>query len=254
MITQTFDDRSEAIISPGSFSPVQQFYFDTAIATFSMKLFEYVKENLPWQEVACLRAANHTKPILLVENKGTRFLFYLSEIGSTLCATDIIEVNWLAGATKFIVFGSAGALDKEKTVGKYIIPTEAYRDEGMSYHYAKASDYIKVKNADFVTDFFEKNHLPCVSGRVWTTDGFYRETRNNVEKRKADGCIAVEMEIAGMQAVCDFHGFELYDFLETGDIVDQPDYTPEGLHEANHSLNKLFIAMELAKTISGSKP
>lgn len=35
-----------------------------------------------------------------------------------------------------------------------------------------------------------------------------------------------------MQAVCDFYNIELYNFLVTGDVVDQPDYTPKGLHDA----------------------
>ena len=59
------------------------------------------------------------------------------------------------------------------------------------------------------------------------------------------------MELAGVQAVCNYHGFELYDFLVAGDVVDQPDYTPEGLHEANHSLDKFDIAIEIAKRING---
>ena len=42
-----------------------------------------------------------------------------------------------------------------------------------------------------------------------------------------EGCLAVEMEAAGVQAVCDYYGLELYDFVVTGDVVDQDDYTPE---------------------------
>ena len=57
------------------------------------------------------------------------------------------------------------------------------------------------------------------------------------------------MELAGVRAVCDYHGFELYDFLVTGDIVDQPDYTPEGLSEANHSLDKFDVAVAIAGSI-----
>ncbi len=60
--------------------------------------------------------------------------------------------------------------------------------------------------------------LPYVKGRVWTTDALYRETRNLVETRKSEGCIAVEMELAGMQAVCDFYNIELYDFLVIGNF------------------------------------
>ena len=50
-------------------------------------------------------------------------------------------------------------------------------------------------------NIFKALELPYVMGKVWTTDAIYRETRNLVEKRKSEGCIAVEMELAGMQAV-----------------------------------------------------
>ncbi len=69
---------------------------------------------------------------------------------------------------------------------------------------APASDYITVKNADVVAKFMEENKIPFVKGKTWTTDSFYRETNNNFEKRKADGCISVEMECSAIQAMCDF--------------------------------------------------
>ena len=88
-------------------------------------------------------------------------------------------------------FGSAGSLDKETTKGKYVIPYEAYRDEGMSYHYASPKDYIQIKNAEVMENIFNALELPYVMGKVWTTDAIYRETRNLVEKRKSEGCIAL---------------------------------------------------------------
>ena len=57
------------------------------------------------------------------------------------------------------------------------------------------------------------------------------------------------MELAGMQAVCDFYNIELYDFLVTGDIVDQLEYTSEGLHDANHNLDKFYVALKIAEMI-----
>lgn len=45
-----------------------------------------------------------------------------------------------------------------------------------------------------------------------------------MEKRKSEGCIAVEMECAGVQAVCDFRGLELYNFLFSGDLLDAPEW------------------------------
>ena len=78
-----------------------------------------------------------------------------------------------------------------------MVPTAAYRDEGTSYHYAPAADWIAVKNAGTVAAFMEEVGLPYVLGKTWTTDAFYRETRGNFERRKADGCVSVEMECAG---------------------------------------------------------
>ncbi len=249
MITESFDINSEAIITPSSFFGEKNNICDIAIATFSHEIYLSALALFANEQIGELRAANRTKPIHLLDVNGQKICFYLSEIGATLAGTDIIEINWKTGASKFIYYGSAGSLDKEKTTGKYVIPTEAYRDEGMSYHYAKPSDYIKIKNADIMEKMFCELKLPYIKSRVWTTDAMYRETRNLVQKRKEEGCVAVEMELAGIQAVCDFHNIELYDFLVTGDIVDQPDYTPDGLHEANHNLDKFYIALKLAKLL-----
>ncbi len=251
MITESFDNSSEPIISPMSFHGEKRNICDIAVATFSREIYSAVLEAYENEQIGEIKSVNWIRPIHLVSTDGIKFAFYLSEIGSTQAAEDVIEVNWTIGADKFIMFGSAGALDKDVTFGKYVIPTEAYRDEGMSYHYAPPADYIQVRNADRLADIFERNHFPFVRGKVWTTDALYRETREMVRRRKAEGCIAVEMELAGVQAVCDYHGFELYDFLVTGDIVDQPDYTPEGLSEANHSLDKFEVALAVVRSING---
>ena len=250
MIIHSFDPHSEAIISPASIFGEQKKICDTAIATFSREIYPAVLERYPHEQIAEISAANRIKPVhLLTLEEDRKVVFYLSEIGSAMAGTDVIEINWKTGANKFILFGSAGALDKEATAGKYVIPTAAYRDEGMSYHYAPPADYISVPNADCLAEFFSKHHLPFVKGKVWTTDAIYMETRELVRQRKADGCIAVEMELAGVQAVCSYHGLELYDFLVTGDVVDQPVYSPEGLKEANHSFDKFDIAVMIANSI-----
>jgi hypothetical protein len=57
------------------------------------------------------------------------------------------------------------------------------------------------------------------------------------------------MEVAGVQAVCDFYGLELFDFLEAGDVLDESDYDITDLPGANHDLGKLMIALEIAKRI-----
>ena len=84
--------------------------------------------------------------------------------------------------------------------------------------------------------FLDKGHLE------------YQNTRL-VNKRKEEGCIAVEMELAGVQAICDFYGFELYDFLVAGDVLIEGNYETDGLSAANHDLDKLFLALQIAKNM-----
>lgn len=246
MITDSFDPKTEPIISPGAFYGEQKHICDTCIVIFSKVIYENVLNSFPCEKIAEIHACNGDFPIYSFTYRGKKITFYLSWVGSTAAATDVIETNWLTGATKFVMFGSAGSLNRRETEGKYVVPTAAYRDEGMSYHYAPPADYIEIPGAERVAEVFDAMKVPYVKGKVWTTDAIYRETRGQMEKRAAEGCIAVDMELAGVQAVCSYHGFELYNFLMTGDVLDQPEYDHAGLYNANHSLDKFDLALEIA--------
>ena len=249
MITDSFDDKTQPIVSLSDFYGEQKHIVDVCVITFSRQIYDHVLENFHCEKIAEISAANGKIPIWKFRRDGMDIGFYLSGIGSTLAAQFCMETNWTTGATRFIMFGSAGSLDGEKTSGKFVIPTYAYRDEGMSYHYAPPADYIEIRNHGRLAEIFRELDLPYVEGRVWTTDAFNRETVGQVKKRRAEGCVAVEMELAGVQAVCDFHGFELYDFLATGDILSESEYHVEGLNDANHNMDKFYIALEVAKRI-----
>ncbi len=132
---------------------------------------------------------------------------------------------------------------------KVYSPNGGIPGEGLSYYFAEPQDYIKIKNTDKLAEFFKERKLPYVQGRVWTTDSMLRETVNLVRKRKEEGCIAVEMELAGVQAISDFYGFELYDFLVAGDVLIEGNYETDGLSAANHDLDKLFLALQIAKSV-----
>lgn len=250
MITDSYCSEKDSLFSPGVFLGERKYICDTAIATFSGEIFNSVLEKYPHKEVAYVGTANGSKPVYLLDINGKNVVFYLSAIGSALAGNDIIEISWQTGIKNLIIFGSAGSLDNEATEGKYVIPTQAYRDEGMSYHYAPPSDFIEIKNSGKLADIFEELKLPYVQGRIWTTDAPYRETKTALAERKKDGCIAVEMEIAGVQAVCDFYDIDLYSFILTGDVLDSDEYKPEGLDYANHSRDKFFTALKIWDFIS----
>jgi len=249
MITDTFDNITEAVISPEMFYGVHDKFCDICVVTFMDKVLQYVLDNFSCTCISNVSLDRGPVPIYTFNYKGKRIAIFLTSSTSAGAGTCLEEANCLIGATKYIFFGSCGSLSRDITAGKIIVPDRAYRDDGFSYHYCPASDYIEVKNADFLMRELTSMGIPCVKGGTWTTDGLYRETRGNMEKRKAEGCLAVEMEVAGIQAVCDFRGLELYDFLMSGDLLDAPEWDKRILsskEEHDEQVKCLHIALELA--------
>ena len=249
MLKDFYDDKTEAIVDISNFYGEKKHILDKCLIIFSKEIYEYILKEYECEQIGRLGACNGDIHIYAFEHKGEKIAFYLTMIGSALASGLCYEVHWQTGATKFIMFGSCGSLDAEKTKGRYIIPTESYRGEGASHYFAPASDYIEIKNADRLEEIFKEIKAPYVKGRVWTTDSMLRETKGLVAARKEEGCIAVEMEVAGVQAMCNFYGLSVYDFLEAGDVLADSDYEVEGLHSANHDVGKFHIALEIAERI-----
>ena len=249
MITDFYDIASEPIVTLEAFYGPKKHLVDKCIVLFSKIIYEHMLQQYECTQVAEIGACNGSIPVWTFEHKGETVAFYLSMIGSALAGGTVAEVNHITGATRFVMFGSCGSLDADKTTGKFIVPTQAYRGEGLSYYFAEAKDYINIKNSDRLAEIFSEIRVPYVQGRIWTTDSMLRETVNLVNKRKSEGCIAVEMEVAGVQAVCDFYGFELYDFLAAGDVLVEGDYTIDELADANHNLDKLLVALQIIERI-----
>ncbi|MBD5537150.1 MAG: nucleoside phosphorylase [Lachnospiraceae bacterium] len=195
MITDSFDNKTEPIFTLKDFYGERKMMLDTCVIIFSKEIYETVLTAYSCTKITEINAVNGAVPIYKFSHEGKEIAFYLSAIGATGTSEYCIEANWLTGAEKFIMFGSAGSLNKEKTQGRFVIPTEAYRDEGISYHYAPPSDYIEIKNHEKLASIFDELHLPYVKGRVWSTDAFLRETAGEVAKWQKEGCIAVDMEL-----------------------------------------------------------
>ena len=252
MITDSFDNRTEAIIQlPRREDAIR---VDACIVTFSWRIEEFVLKHYACREIASLKSVCGDTPVYLFEHGGKHFALYKTMVGAPITVGLVEDARSVLDTDKFVVFGGAGCLDREIAHGKVMVPTAAYRDEGTSYHYAPAADYIAVRNGDVVAAFMEENGLPYVKGKTWTTDAFFRETRGNFDKRKADGCISVEMECAALQALCDFRDLQLYMFFTSGDLLDAPKWDErhksEQLEGTQHDAGHFDIALALAEYVT----
>ena len=253
MLLSEFDESRRAVINPEqTMEPVENFP-ETVVSVFSHQLFDAVVDFLGGRKIAESHDVDGDWPIYEVTYHGRRLGFYKARLGAPACVGCFEEVIAL-GAKRIILLGNCGVLDKNIRDCGIIIPTRAIRDEGTSYHYAPAADYIDV-NRRYRREFKEvcdRFGYPYVEGVTWTTDAFFRETPKKIEARKAMGAVCVEMECAAMQAMCDFRGVEFFQFLYAGDNLDHSDWDPRSLSGYARLDDKQKIALlafELAAVI-----
>ena len=251
MIADTFDNYTEEIIKVWKNEDAKK--VNACIVTFSHEILKYVLANFECTLIGNLYSSNGANPVYGFAYENREFAVYMSYVGAPGCVADMEDTLSLIQTDKYVVFGGSGCLNKDIARGKVMVPTAAYRDEGTSYHYAEASDYITVKNAEVVAKFMESARLPYIKGRTWTTDAVHRETRGNFEKRKAEGCICVEMECAAVQAMCDYRGLNAYFFFTCGDLLDAPEWDARmkknQVKDTQHDPGHFDIALELARYI-----
>ncbi len=217
-IASAFDGTSEAILTPTHRVSRTVGFPQTVLASLQGGIVRELHEQLQPEEFDSLECV-YRVPIYRFSYKGHELALYLSPLGGPASAR-VLEEIIARGAKRVLFFGTCGALDNAQTDGKLVVPTAAYRDEGTSYHYLPAGDYIEVPTSGRLCDVFDELCLPYVRGRTWTTDALYRETRRNADARRAEGCLTVEMECASVMAVGQFRQFPVYQFLYTADSLD----------------------------------
>ncbi len=250
-IIDSYDNLSKAIIEPEKFYQKSPIKLDVLIINFSKEVMRSLIENkeIELLDSDTIRSISNDYPVYLFPN--TKIGIVKTNVGAVITGGLIEEIGYVFSCKEFVIFGSCGTLDKQITLGKIIIPTEAYRDEGLSYHYEKSSDYIEIKNAKYVANVIRSLNIDYIMGKTWTTDAIYRETQNNFLKRKEEGCISVEMELSACQAICNFRNYQLYAFLYRADNLDSSNWKQELQSKIAKDvrLKYFYIALEIAKSL-----
>jgi uridine phosphorylase len=141
-----------------------------------------------------------------------------------------------------VACGSGGVLRPDLKRGTVVIPDSAVRDEGTSYHYLPPSRTVEM-NSEVVTKLekiLQKHHINYETGKVWTTDAFYRETKKKIAERKAENCLMVEMECAAFLAVAKFRNVVFGQYLGAGDDVSGDEWDPRFESNTMPFTEKLF--------------
>jgi len=161
---------------------------------------------------------------------------------STPIAAAILEELIALGCRRFVACGSGGVLKPELKRGSVVIPSSAVRDEGTSYHYLPPSRTVEMNPGIVVKlkKVLQKHHINYETGKTWTTDGFYRETKKKIAERKKENCLIVEMECAAFLAVAKFRDIAFGQYLSAGDDVSGDEWDSRMVSDKMPFKEKLF--------------
>ena len=253
MIIDSFDPNSKPFITAESFYGEAPRNDIITLVTFKQKVIDYAIEKYGAKKTSSYKTTNGFQDIYSFEYEGKTFQLYCSGIGATLASILMKEVSVVTGSHKCIYFGSCGILNEEACRGKIIVPTSSYRDEGISYHYMAPSDTVEVRNHQKIEEVLSKTSIPFIAGPIWTTDGIYMETVNKVNKHKKEGCLAVEMEVSGVEAVARYYDIENYHILFSADSLDALEKWERldfgGDNELNLQIEAFEVALRIAKEL-----
>jgi uridine phosphorylase len=241
-----YDPSTRAVIDPRAFDYGEALPRHAVLCFFGDRVEDLAARGV-LTRVGEIGTEMRPLPIYLLAHQGQSVVVMQPGVGAPLAA-GVLEELWGRGCDCFVVCGGCGVLDRAITVGHLLVPTQALRDEGTSYHYLPAARWVEPtpRALQAVCDELEARGLPYLRCKAWTTDAFYRETPAKVAlRRDGDGCLAVEMEAAALFAVARFRGIELAQVLYAGDDVSGHEWDSRawnGRHDLREEL--IYVAAD----------
>jgi uridine phosphorylase len=195
---------------------------ETCICPFDQSILDGMLANGQLTEIGAILSVNGREPLYSFAYEGHVFAVILARLGAPSVVGTFEELHHF-GVTSVVVFGPCGVINTEQAPDRLVIPTAALRDEGTSYHYAPAADVISAQQHSIalMEEVFEDSGLSYEEGTTWTTDAFFRETREKTKQRAQQGARFVDMEASALMAWSQFRAVDLYQFFYTADCIDR---------------------------------
>ncbi len=215
-----YDPSPAALIEPGHVARRVEGLVTSAVICFFAEIVDEVCGGGRAEEVVQMGMESPRPLYLLETGNGRRVAVFHPGVGAPL-AVALMEEAIALGCTSFVACGGAGALVPGLALGHVVVPNAAVRDEGTSYHYLPPAREVEA-DLDAVAvavSVLERRDVPHTVGKTWTTDAPYRETAARIAKRRAEGCITVEMEAAAFLALARHRQVRFAQYLYAGDDV-----------------------------------
>ena len=213
-----YDDSQLSVLMPNHDKLNLQLPKKAVFAFLGSHTDEYANKH-NCEIVAKFESATKVYPIYLTHYQGHEICLCQAPVGSAP-ATQILD--WLIsyGVKEVISAGSCGALI-DIPENTFLVPKKALRDEGTSYHYLPPSRYVELNPIALkaIEQTLNKHNYSYIECLTWSTDGFFRETKDKVEYRRSEGCSVVEMECSSLAACSEFRNIIFGQILFTADTL-----------------------------------
>ena len=213
-----FDTEQTAVINPGHREIGLKLPKKCVFAFLGEYIDEYANKT-ETRKVSEFVSATKLYPIYVTKYKGEEIALCQAPVGAAPAAQIL---DWLIGygVRQIISAGSCGVLEKLPE-SSFLVPKKALRDEGTSYHYAPPSRFMEIGEGarKAIRETVLEHGMKYREVTTWSTDGFYRETKEKVAYRKSEGCSVVEMECSALAAVAAFRGATFGMILYTADSL-----------------------------------
>ena len=213
------DPATKAVIEPTSGHSAPTLPEHCVLCFFHEAIASLVADGAA-KQVTELRYEVGPLPVYQFAESGRAMTLAHPGLGAPMGAA-IMEDLIAFGCRRFVACGGAGVLRGDIALGHLVVPTAAVRDEGTSYHYFPPSRELTPSPAAVtaIRSVLDEAGIAYLPGKTWTTDGPYRETPGKVARRRAEGCLTVEMECSALCAVARFRGVTFGQILYGGDDV-----------------------------------
>jgi uridine phosphorylase len=114
----------------------------------------------------------------------------------------VAEEMFVSGCRLLLSLTSAGRIGERADTPRFLLISNALRDEGTSDHYVAQGSSCFLDHAllKIMGSALGRSPLPLGTGTSWTTDAPFRETATAVRRARRLGADCVEMEAAALYA------------------------------------------------------
>lgn len=213
-----FDSDQEAVIMPDHENLDMVLPKKAVFAFLGEAIDEYAK-NHNAKIVGMFESMTKKYPVYIINYQGEDICLVQAPVGAAP-ATQLLDWLIFYGVKEIISGGSCGALE-QFAENVFLVPYLALRDEGTSYHYLAPSRYVEINSQALkaIEKTLYEHNLKYVEVKTWSTDGFFRETKEMVVYRRQEGCAVVEMECSALAACAKMRNVVWGELLYTADSL-----------------------------------